>query len=565
MSRPLKDVSPQDQQLQLDALSAVATKIQKPTVNLSNPHQYVYIVAFDGTGNDRENLEKGMQPTIVAEVEGSLNRIYVKEDDPEKGSGRVASNYYPGIGTYSSNKLYNLLDSAFAFTADDILKKAYEDYHKQASAWVEADPKAEVYLVVTGFSRGAALAREFMHEIDKAGLPHRGDYKYVESNERFPESEIEKFKIAPGEVKMAAILLDTVSTSLDSDKQPIPSSADYVLHLVSKNDPRFVFFRADSILDEKGDPDKRLQEILVPGVHSDIANAYRVEDKNGNEIKTLGVMNRTIVATALSNIGLDRIREEIPLQSEKISWQEHVIEKSLKVIVLEKLPILGDVLERLTPDERNIQYHGNNEKLSEKESSRINDIFNPEPRMSRDPSLEPGIFPSTPDAPFTPIPAPQKQSEFQEALKEHMAANQLMPEQQSASVAKTIENYIAANPKSSGEEILVVHNSGPVAATVHTPSQYAELADKIPNGAAMPLSVLKEMASSPELGQETKMLREFWKENGFDKMSPVEAWAISGAVKSMPRESMVAEPPEGSAPDQYSAKVPSSRQTDFSL
>src|SRR5262245_58081102 len=73
----------------------------------SNPHEYLFIALFDGTGQDVNNPDQ--LPTNIGTLKKQLDGL---KDQPEL---RVAGKYVAGIGT-QQNPITRTLDGAFAYT-----------------------------------------------------------------------------------------------------------------------------------------------------------------------------------------------------------------------------------------------------------------------------------------------------------------------------------------------------------------------------------------------------------------------------------------------------------------
>jgi len=141
---------------------------------------------------------------------------------------------------------------------------------------------ADIRVLVSGFSRGAASARHFLNLLErdcqKGNPPHD-----------------------PG-VRSYALLFDTVATGQRNTLLlGIPSSTDSVLHLVSM-DERRIFFRPD--LDEPTN-DHRIRTIPLPGVHSDVGDSY---------LEGVGGEIRQYVDALLARMGLVSAKtDELPI------------------------------------------------------------------------------------------------------------------------------------------------------------------------------------------------------------------------------------------------------------
>lgn len=211
----------------------------------------VYKVAFDGTLNDVAHVGAGERETVIGHIKKSIIDVH----------------YYRGPGMQN---LYfmNWLDAVIGFTSADIAQEAKRDFFEQASKWLETDPNVEIRVFVTGFSRGAAIARHFMNIVEQ-------DW----SNSSVINADINN---AP---HFYALLYDTVSTGqMDRLQLSLPSSLDYLIHIVAKDEPRSFFM---PIVDSEEDGNSvntfnitnnffshRVNSLILPGAHSDIGASY---------------------------------------------------------------------------------------------------------------------------------------------------------------------------------------------------------------------------------------------------------------------------------------------------
>ncbi|WP_457292060.1 hypothetical protein, partial [Pseudomonas azotoformans] len=72
-----------------------------------------------------------------------------------------ADNYYPGAGMQGENISY--ADASTGESSIAIAEDAREKFFLQARLWLKEDPNTEIRVFVTGFSRGAATARQFIN------------------------------------------------------------------------------------------------------------------------------------------------------------------------------------------------------------------------------------------------------------------------------------------------------------------------------------------------------------------------------------------------------------------
>jgi hypothetical protein len=111
----------------------------------------IYVVAFDGTGNDKFNIAKDERKTVVAAMAEVLEKKY-------------DVNYVRGPGITSK------IDAAICFTCIPKAEEALSKLEKEVTSWLGLNPDGEIRILVLGFSRGAAIGRHFMNIVnDKWG------------------------------------------------------------------------------------------------------------------------------------------------------------------------------------------------------------------------------------------------------------------------------------------------------------------------------------------------------------------------------------------------------------
>ncbi len=236
------------------------------TTKVNNKNVKIYIASFDGTQNDGNNVSgSNERDTVVHFIHKQL-----------EANGYEDGEYYPGPGTQWWP--LSTIDSAVCVSCLGKADDAMVDFSKQLDEWRHI-PNLEVRVLVIGFSRGAAIGRHFMNLI----------------NEEFPTSLSNNLKY-PDQllVRTYGLLYDTVATSIVGEVNlQISPSTDFVIHLVSKDEKRRLFpitkdedksFKTKTTeyleLSMKTCPahylnkSKRLIQIEVPGVHSDVGASY---------------------------------------------------------------------------------------------------------------------------------------------------------------------------------------------------------------------------------------------------------------------------------------------------
>ncbi|WP_265001244.1 DUF2235 domain-containing protein [Komagataeibacter saccharivorans] len=197
-------------------------------------------ILFDGTGNDRFHMSGELHETIEGHLYDKLNILKIP-----------IFHYYAGAGT-EPNKFRSLMDEARGDSVKDTAEKAAKKVISEITKFREQQPNADVRLLVSGFSRGAAAARHFMNIVEQ----HWDEQGKTGDSPTF-----------------YALIFDTVSTGQTKNLLlQVPVRADIFYHFVSE-DERRIFF--DLILDNpSNDGDGRVVTIKRPGVHSDIGASY---------------------------------------------------------------------------------------------------------------------------------------------------------------------------------------------------------------------------------------------------------------------------------------------------
>jgi hypothetical protein len=276
-----------------------------PKEDDKEPNDVYMGVFFDGTSNNRENIEgrrknPKLKKSYVSNNDGSntsYGNDHTNVDKLEKSYLRDnASHYYSvyveGIGTKNPDK------------NDDGSKDYYGDFtYGQAKGTGETGlfekvekgcydvaqkliDKSEInistlYLDVFGFSRGAAAARIFVNEINKR--KSSGDKKNLDFGYLGKAFEVLGYKINPIRVKVRLLgIYDTVSSygdnvfdDIDVDKVPLKiPNVGFTVHLTAEDEHRYNF-----PLTSIASAGANSIELTLPGCHSDIGGGY----KNGEQ------------------------------------------------------------------------------------------------------------------------------------------------------------------------------------------------------------------------------------------------------------------------------------------
>ncbi|OGV85068.1 MAG: hypothetical protein A3K19_19870 [Lentisphaerae bacterium RIFOXYB12_FULL_65_16] len=214
------------------------------------------IYAFDGTNNDKDNPEKGM-PTNVA----ILHDLYAGG----------AKHYRRGVGTGRK------LDFAVGGFTGQGGKSRLEWMYDRL---VESSRSGDTEIVIVGFSRGAAQAREFANMIYRRGNPTSYRHSAV-LNDYVGTVVLEHVSGVTPSVDFMG-LFDTVASfgwpgnDLNLGyRMRIPPNVKRVAQATAMNEYR-PLFPLSSIMrsGESYDPTSQRVEKGFPGAHSDIGGGY---------------------------------------------------------------------------------------------------------------------------------------------------------------------------------------------------------------------------------------------------------------------------------------------------
>lgn len=255
---------------------------------------------FDGTTNDPSDAYAAHQ--LDQSITNVLKSHLLLGGGLDVADGHLSSTvmgrsfYYAGIGAYGS-ALERWLNASFAFENADvaqILNRALLDFQCHYHTNIE-------YIVLIGFSRGAALARRFAALIDP-------------------------FLERP---KVLEAVFDTVASiglpNLDKQRYPkhevvfeyggqLPVCVTKALHMVALDEQRVAF--RPTLMNHDG----RVTEVWLPGVHSDVGGGYRRDAIADLSFAAMsGWLHRTLRPTQVMYQPLDRL----PLLSHDRASSQH--------------------------------------------------------------------------------------------------------------------------------------------------------------------------------------------------------------------------------------------------
>ena len=173
-------------------------------------------------------------------------------------------------------------DAAFGYSSMRTANEAV----KALQLFVKGRPAgADLHVVVTGFSRGAATARHFLNLVHKEG-------------------QSGFLKDAGLRTRSHAILIDTVATGDEGPLQlSLPSTVEMAIHYVAVNEARPLFKPTtdedpvfEAVAQRLGPSIRqRIWTFRVPGAHSDLGDSY---------LRGIGPVMTINVMVAMSQLGL---------------------------------------------------------------------------------------------------------------------------------------------------------------------------------------------------------------------------------------------------------------------
>jgi hypothetical protein len=234
------------------------------------------IISFDGTGNEASDAQQENTRLGFGELEDSsisnVLKLHLLFGGNLKDTSRIPGQtclYYSGVGTYGS-KIKRAFNSALGLQnldVDRIQKEAQDDLEKIY------EPGDELFLF--GFSRGAAMARQFAS-------------RYVSKIISDQDHPVKFMGVFDTVAAIGIPNLDNNELSVSDvvfEDRKVSSTVVKALHLVSLDEKRKAFLPT---LMNKED---RVKEIWFSGVHSDIGGGFR---RDGLSDITLEYMLRYI-------------------------------------------------------------------------------------------------------------------------------------------------------------------------------------------------------------------------------------------------------------------------------
>ena len=221
-----------------------------------------FVINIDGTGNDLS------EATVT-----NVARFHRAIDDSEKSQHSL---YFPGVGTPETNQgfLSELLGKGLGVGVRQIRDTAYVKFVEQY--------RPGDRLFITGFSRGAAVARMLANLINEKGIP---ESITVTRDNRLKVTDFEnRGSKTPVEIEMLGVWDTVGATGIPVDLFGLPfqkvdlfadldvaPNVKKAVHLVSVDENRDAF--TPSLMNHEPG---RIEEVWFPGVHSDVGGGYEM-------------------------------------------------------------------------------------------------------------------------------------------------------------------------------------------------------------------------------------------------------------------------------------------------
>ncbi len=338
----------------VDAAAALSRFRAPVLVHAGDPHERLYVAAFDGTGNDE--TKDPSHETNVAKINDQVVAL------KDAGNDQISGGYVPGPGT-QDHYLARTLDGINGNTYKERIEQMYKQFIDKAWEWKKQDPKAEIRVAGIGFSRGSEQEAGFARLLHERGIqdPAGAVYTYDSHNQITHVEYTRPPLVEPGQVAQVVGLFDAVGTGepvRDHDRR-LPPSVISGFQIISADERRGLF-KSDRIIDPGMTPDGRFLGVVVAGVHSDVGGSYH---RDGLAIRSDNLMIAHL--NALSD------RPFLKPESVPDDPRLNVVHRSEDGMLIYRL---GHKIDRLSPD-------GYNELLVPKrEATQVSDPYNAEPR-----------------------------------------------------------------------------------------------------------------------------------------------------------------------------------------
>ncbi len=350
---PYYEASTEQLQSYADAGASLARFHVPVLIHANNPHEYLFVASFDGTGNDK--FKDPAHQTNIARIDDQITALNVS------GNTHIGHGYVPGPGT-ENNLVARTLDGAEGYTYDARIEEMYRQFIEQAKEWRSKDPEAKIRIIAIGFSRGGEQAAGFTRIVHERGIQNARGAGYTFNAEGLVShaTYTRPPLVAPGHVAQAVGLLDPVGTGAperDYDRR-LPPSVISGFQIIAANERRY-YFKSDHIIDPGMTPDERFLAVTVAGAHCDIGGSY---NRDGLSIRSGDLLVDYVNALA-----------------DKPFLERQIVTRDPRLDVIHRSED-GMLLYRITPKVNRANPNGYNELLVPRgEMKQVADPFNAEP------------------------------------------------------------------------------------------------------------------------------------------------------------------------------------------
>ncbi|MDQ0011557.1 hypothetical protein J2T07_003771 [Luteibacter jiangsuensis] len=230
-------------------------------VHADRLHEKMFLVAFDGTGNNK--YSDPAHGTNVARIDDELEEIN------RFGRAQVLSHYVVGPGT-KGDILTSAHDSISGSSYESNIANAYEELVRQTNQWLRDDPASVIRVHSIGFSRGASQVPGFARLLHEKGIPD------LDSEITSPDGTFSyaKHLVEPGKTVQTVGLFDPVATGVPMQfDRRLPPSVVSGFQITAADELR-ALFPSDQIIPPGLSADGRFLNVMVPGSHSDVGGGY---------------------------------------------------------------------------------------------------------------------------------------------------------------------------------------------------------------------------------------------------------------------------------------------------
>ncbi|APA88787.1 DUF2235 domain-containing protein [Paraburkholderia sprentiae WSM5005] len=248
---------------------------------------------FDGTGNNRKIDEPKHKLSNIA-------RLFIGHVD-ENEAPLINRFYYPGVGTplnvsapdwWEKIRDSEMLGGGVGLGSDVRLNKAEKEFVESLRYNHKV---SRIDIAVFGFSRGAALARAFVNRLlnkctMKDGVPH------------WPCPTAVDGESAPLHIRFLG-LFDTVESvglpahNLSDLRMRVPEQVERCVHFIAGHELRACFPSTPV-----HGSDAPYEEIVLPGVHSDVGGGYFPDEQARSDHLARIALNRMRLEAAISGV-----------------------------------------------------------------------------------------------------------------------------------------------------------------------------------------------------------------------------------------------------------------------